>query len=51
MDLSKIKERLESFNKQSKPSGTKRIWKPLPGAQQVRIVPYIHERDWPFLEL
>ena len=51
MDLSKIKERLESFNKQSKPSGTKRIWKPQPGQQVVRIVPYIHERDWPFLEL
>ena len=51
MDLSKIKERLESFNKQTKPSASKRIWKPQPGQQVVRIVPYIHERDWPFLEL
>jgi len=51
MDLSKIRERLDSFNKQSKPSGSKRIWKPQPGQQVVRIVPYIHNRDWPFLEL
>lgn len=51
MDLNKIKERLESFNKQTKPSSAKRIWKPQPGSQVVRIVPYIHERDWPFLEL
>ena len=51
MDLSKIKERLDSFNKQTKPSASKRIWKPQPGSQVVRIVPYIHERDWPFLEL
>jgi len=51
MDLNKIRERLDSFNKQSKPSGSKRIWKPQPGSQVVRIVPYIHERDWPFLEL
>jgi len=27
------------------------LWKPEPGAQQIRIVPYQHNRDNPFLEL
>jgi len=51
MDLNKIKERLDSLNRQSRPSGSKLIWKPQPGSQVIRIVPYSHNRDWPFLEL
>jgi hypothetical protein len=51
MDLNKIKERLETLNKQTRPSGSKLIWKPQPGSQVIRIVPYSHNRDWPFLEL
>lgn len=51
MDLSKIKERLDALTQQNKKGGNKRIWKPTPGSHVVRIVPYIHNRDWPFLEL
>lgn len=51
MDLNKIRERLESLTNQSKPSGSKLIWKPQPGSQVIRIVPYVHNKDWPFLEL
>lgn len=50
MDLNRIRERLESLSSQGK-GASKRLWKPQPGSQVVRIVPYIHNRDWPFLEL
>lgn len=50
MDLAKIREKLETLNKQSG-GGTKLIWKPQEGKQVIRIVPYIHNRDWPFQEL
>lgn len=51
MDLNKIRERLESLTNQNKPSASKQIWKPQPGSQVIRIVPYVHNKDWPFLEL
>lgn len=51
MDLNKIRQRLDTLNKQNKPSGSKLIWKPEPGSQVVRIVPNMHDRDWPFMEL
>lgn len=53
MDLTKIQERLdalENSNKGSK-SNKKAIWRPEEGSQVIRIVPYVHDRDWPFLEL
>lgn len=51
MNLDKIRERLDSFNKQAKPNGTRVVWKPEPGAQVVRLLPYVHNKEWPFLEL
>ncbi len=51
MDLNKIRNRLDSLNKQNKPSGSKLIWKPEPGSTVIRIVPNMHDRDWPFMEL
>ena len=49
MDLNAIKSKLESL--QSTQSTTKNFWKPEPGKQVVRIVPYKHNKDNPFIEL
>jgi hypothetical protein len=49
IDLSKVKSRLEALKNQ----GTKStyLWKPSPGKQVVRIVPYAHNPENPFIEL
>lgn len=49
IDLSKVKSRLEALKNQ----GTKStyLWKPSPGKQVVRIVPYSHNPENPFIEL
>ena len=49
MDLDAIKSKLESL--QSTQSTTKNFWKPEPGKQVVRIVPYKHNKENPFIEL
>lgn len=49
MDLSKIKERLQSL--QSTTTKQNNQWKPEAGANVIRIVPNIHEKDFPFIEL
>ena len=49
MDLNAIKSKLESL--QSTQSTTKNFWKPEPGKQVVRIVPYKHNKENPFIEL
>lgn len=49
MDLSKIKEKLAGLKSGSENS--KWIWKPKPGINNIRIVPYIHRIDDPFLEV
>jgi hypothetical protein len=49
MDLNAIKSKLESL--QSTSSTTKNFWKPDPGKQVVRIVPYRHNKENPFVEL
>ena len=49
MDLNAIKSKLESL--QSTTSTTKNFWKPDPGKQVVRIVPYKHNKENPFVEL
>lgn len=49
MDLSKIRERLAQLNQGD--NQKKHIWKPSPGDTTIRIVPYAHNPDWPFLEL
>ncbi len=49
MNLNKIRERLALLN--SGDNQKKHIWKPTPGDTTIRIVPYAHNPEWPFLEL
>ena len=49
MDLDAIKSKLESLQNQTSTSNN--FWKPEPGKQVVRIVPYKHNKDNPFVEL
>ena len=48
LDLSKIKNRLEGLKTNTK---SKHMWKPNKGKNIVRIVPYRHQPDNPFVEL
>lgn len=49
LDISRLKSRLNSLSNQG--SKTNLIWKPKPGKQVVRIVPYKYTPDNPFIEL
>jgi hypothetical protein len=49
MDINAIKKRLSQL--QSTNTRTSNLWKPQPGIQQVRIVPYKFNPDTPFIEL
>ena len=49
LDISKLKSRLSSLTNQG--NKTNLIWKPKPGKQVVRIVPYKYQTDNPFIEL
>ena len=49
MDIKAIKSRLSTL--QATSSTTNNFWKPEPGKQVVRIVPYLHNKDNPFIEL
>ena len=49
MDLEKVKRRLNQL--QTSTQRTSNLWKPQPGKQVVRIVPYQHNKDNPFQEL
>jgi len=49
MDLNAIKSKLNQL--QSQTSTTENFWKPEPGNQVVRVVPYKHNKDNPFIEL
>jgi len=49
MDLNAIKTKLNQL--QSTTSTQDNFWKPEPGTQIVRIVPYTHNKDNPFIEL
>jgi hypothetical protein len=55
INLDSLKNRLQSLQQQSAEKGSKKsaddIWKPEVGSQQVRIVPYIHDKENPFIEL
>lgn len=31
--------------------GTKNVWKPTVGTHTIRMVPYLYNKDWPFIEL
>ena len=49
IDLNAIRNRLNSL--QTKVTKTDNLWKPQPGKQQVRILPYVHKPSNPFIEL
>tara|TARA_R110000851_G_scaffold328756_1_gene499961 strand:- start:587 stop:1396 length:810 start_codon:yes stop_codon:yes gene_type:complete len=49
IDLDAIRNRLNRL--QNKTTRTDNLWKPKPGKQQVRIVPYVHNTSNPFVEL
>ena len=49
MDMKAIKSRLDQLQNQTTTSNN--FWKPEPGKQVVRIVPYSHNKDNPFIEL
>lgn len=49
LDLNKIKSRLEALKTTSTKSNS--LWKPSPGKQVIRIVPYAHQPENPFIEL
>ena len=49
MDLNAIKSKLNQL--QSTTSNKNNFWKPEPGKQVVRVVPYTHNKDNPFIEL
>ena len=49
MDMNAIKSKLNQL--QSTTSNKDNFWKPEPGKQVVRIVPYKHNKDNPFIEL
>ena len=49
MDLNVIKKRLNQLQKSN--TRTSNLWKPQPGPQVVRIVPYKYNTDNPFIEL
>ena len=49
MDINAIKSKLSQL--QSTTSTKENCWKPEPGTQVVRIVPYKHNKDNPFIEL
>ena len=44
-----IRNRLNSL--QTKVTKTDNLWKPQPGKQQIRILPYVHNTSNPFIEL
>lgn len=50
MDLNKIKQKLQDLES-SKSGGSKYKWSPQPGTHIIRLMPYIHNPDWPFIEL
>ena len=47
MDLDAIKSRLNQLQN----TQTNAFWKPQPGKSQIRIVPYLHDKNNPFSEL
>ena len=49
MDLDKVKRRLNQL--QTSTQRTSNLWKPQPGTQQIRLVPYRFNKDNPFIEL
>lgn len=52
MDLNKIKEKLQVLEAPRGGASSKFKWSPQPGQKyQIRMLPYLHNKDWPFSEL
>ena len=49
LDLTAIKAKLTQLNKTDEKRNN--LWKPEPGKQRIRIVPYVHRKENPFLEM
>lgn len=49
LDLSAIKSKLNALNNQDNKKSN--LWRPAEGKQTVRIVPYVHRKENPFLEM
>ena len=49
MDINSIRKRLNQL--QTTNNRTSNLWKPQPGKQVIRILPYKHNKDNPFIEL
>lgn len=49
LDLAAIKNKLSSLNNQDNKKSN--LWRPADGKQRIRIVPYVHRKENPFLEL
>jgi hypothetical protein len=49
MDISSIRKRLNQL--QTTNNRTSNLWKPQPGKQVIRVLPYKHNKDNPFIEL
>ena len=49
LDLNAIKAKLNQLNKTDEKRNN--LWKPEPGKQRIRIVPYVHRKENPFLEM
>jgi len=49
LDLDAIKAKLTQLNKTD--DRRNNLWKPEPGKQTIRIVPYVHRKENPFLEM
>ena len=49
MDINQVKKRLTQL--QNTTNSKDYMWKPDPGKTQVRIVPYTHNKDNPFMEM
>lgn len=49
IDLNAVRQKLQSL--QTKTTKQNNLWKPEPGTHQIRIVPYVHNRENPFIEL
>jgi hypothetical protein len=49
LDISKVRSKLDRLKNKSKRGNN--LWKPSPGMNRVRIVPYRYQKDFPFIEL
>ena len=49
MDINAIKKKLNQLQRST--SIKDKLWKTKPGTNQIRIVPYSHNKDNPFIEL